>query len=207
MWARVLSAGLVAIWTVVISSPATAKPSIAEATIVGPEIDGEIVIARGDTATLWEYGINRADPINGLGSTPSDLGAEYLVTYGFRFRDDIRQDLYPYAEGGPVTYTPPRQALTGLFGERGYMRVTPGWFQSKTSGFVGYLVDHGLPGRNLAAPVATAATVPDSAPEAEGWWTTILVVLGGATALSLVKLSVRIRRSATQPLSPSVGEE
>ena len=207
MWARVLSAGLVAISTVVISSPASAKPSVAEATIVGQGIDGEIVVARGDAATLWEYAISRADSITALGSTPSDLGVKYLVTYSFRFRDDIRQDLYPSAEGGPATYTPPRQELTGLFGEAGYMQVTPGWYQSSTPGFLGYLVDHGLPGRDPAVPVATAGAAPESAPAAEGSWTTILVVLGGSTALSLAALATRRRGSATQPLSPSVGEE
>ncbi len=206
MWARMLSAGLVAISTVVISSPASAKPSVTEATITGPGIDGELTIERSDAATLWEYGISRADSITSPGSTPSDLEVGYLVTYTFRFRDDIRQDLYPYAQGGPVTYTPPHQELTGLFGERGYMRVTAGWYRSRTAGFLGYLVDHGLPERDPVAPVATADAAPDSALGAEGLWTTILVVLGGSTALFLVSVARR-RASATHPLSRAVGEE
>jgi hypothetical protein len=185
---RVLFAGLVAMLTMVISSPASAKPTLAEATITGPGIDGEIVIGREDAATLWTFGISRADSITALGSPPSDLGVRYLVTYRFRFRDDIRQDLYPYAEGGPVTYTSPRQGLTGLFGEAGYLRVTPGWYQRRSQGFVGYLVRHGVP---EVDPVA-----PDAAPDPAPWalWATILV-LGGATATSLVTLAVR-RRTA-----------
>ncbi len=196
MGARVLFAGLVAISTVIIASPASAKPSIAEATIIGPGIEGEITIGRGDAATLWEYGISRADSLKALGLTPSDLGVRYFVTYSFGFRDDIRQDLYPYAEDGPVTYAPPHQELTGLFGEAGYMRVTPGWYKSSSSGFLGYLANHGVPERNPVAPVATGDAAPDMAPDAEGPWATTLVVLGGLTALSLVTLAVRRRMLA-----------
>jgi hypothetical protein len=196
MGARVLFAGLVAISTVIIASPASGKPSIVEATIIGPGIDGEITIGRGDAATMWEYGISRAGSIEALGFTPSDLGGRYLLTYSFRFRDDIRQDLYPYAGGGPVTYTPPHQELTGLFGEAGYMRVTPGWYQSSSSGFLGYLVSHGLPEGNPVTPVATGDAASDTAPGAEGPWATTLVVLAGLTALSLIILAVRRRMLA-----------
>jgi hypothetical protein len=115
MSARVLFAGLVAISTVVIAGPASAKPSIAEATITGPGIEREITIGRNDTWDLWEYGIDssggmgdtRADSSEELGLTPADLGPRYLVTYRFGFHDDIRQDLFPYAEAGRWR-TPPR---------------------------------------------------------------------------------------------------
>ncbi len=125
MGARLLFAGLVAISTLVVAGPASAKPSVAGARISGPGIDGEMTIGHGDAAALWEYGISRADSLKALGLTPSDLGVRYFVTYSFGFRDDIRQDLYPYAEDGPVTYTPPHQELTGLFGEAGYICGSP----------------------------------------------------------------------------------
>lgn len=84
MRARVLFAGLVAISTVVIASPASAKPSIAEAKITGPGIEGEIRIGRRHTENLWEYGIDgvgslddtRADSVEALGLTPSTWGSD-----------------------------------------------------------------------------------------------------------------------------------
>ena len=205
MRARALFAGVVAVSTVIIASPASAKVSIAEARITGPRIEGEIRIGRRHTLTLWEYGIGpigggpdetRADSVEALGLAPSDLGSRYLITYRFDrwYRDDvIRQDLYPYPEGGPVTYTPPHQKLTGLFGDNGLLQVIPGWHQS-SSGFLSYLVNHGLPGMNPAIPGAGDAT-PGTAPEAQtaGPSTTIVVVLGGLTALSLATLAVRRR--------------
>jgi hypothetical protein len=205
MRARVLFAGLVAISTVVIASPASAKVSIAEARITGPEIDGEIRIGRRNTLSLWEYGIGavagphdpRVDTAEALGLTPSDLGVRYLVTYRFdpAFRDDvIRQDLYPYAEGGPVTYTPSHQKLTGTFGEHGFMRVTPGWDQSSSSSFLSYLVNHGLPERSSAVPVASGDAASGPRPEARtGPWAAVAVVLVGLAALSLSTATVRRR--------------
>lgn len=196
MGTRVLFAALVAISTVVISSPASAKPFVAEARIVGPGIDGGITIGRRHAGTLWKYGISRADSIPTLGLTPSDLEVRYVVTYGFRLRDDIRQGLYPYAEGGPVTYTPPHQELTGPFGDAGYMRVTPGRYRRSSPGFLAYLVGRGVPEREPVVPVSTGDAALDPAPGAEGPWTAILIVLGGVTALSPVIPAVRRRMVA-----------
>lgn len=203
MRAGVLFASLV-VSTVLSATPTSAKPSIAEATIAGPGIEGEMRIGRRHTMSLWEHGIDtggvddsRADSVDALGLTPSDLGARYLVAYRFdpELRDDpIRQDLYPFAEGGPVTYTPPHQKLMGLFGDHGYLRVTPGWYRS-SPGFLGYLVNRGLPARDPLAPVATGGADADTAPGAlTGPWTTVVVVvLVGLTALSLATPSVRRR--------------
>jgi hypothetical protein len=205
MRARLLFAGLVAISTVVIASPASAKVSIAGARITGPQIDGEIRIGRRNTLSLWEYGIGavagphdpRADTVEALGLTPSDLGVRYLVTYRFdpAYRDGvIRQDLYPYAEGGPVTYTPSHQKLTGLFSEHGLLGVTPGWDQSSSSGFLSYLVNHGLPERSSAVAVASGDATSGPRPEAQtGPWAMVAVVLMGLAALSLATGAVRRR--------------
>jgi hypothetical protein len=206
MRTRVLFAGLVAISTVVIASPAPAKVSIAEARITGPETDGEIRIGRRQTWSLWEYGIGavgappdpRADSVEALGLTPSDLGVTYLVRYRFDRgypNDVIRQNLYPYAEGGPVTYTPPRQKLTGLFGEHGLMPVIPGWDQSGSVGFLRFLVNHGLPERSPAAAVATGDAAPGTAPDAQtGTSAAVVVALVGLAALSLALATAAVRR-------------
>jgi len=199
MRARVLFAGLVAISTVVIAGPASAKvESITEANITGPGLEGGLRIEAPDTEGLWESGIDvagglddtRADSVEQLGLTPADLGPRYLVTYRFEFSDDlIRQDLYPYAKGGPVTYTPPGQELT--VGVK--MQITAGWYQSSL-GFFHYLVDHGLPETNPVAPVATREPAPDTAPGAQtAPWAGIVVVLVGLAALSLAALAARRR--------------
>jgi hypothetical protein len=198
MRARVLFAGLVAISTVVIAGPASAKASIAEANITGPGLGGGLTIEALDTEGLWESGIDvagglddtRADSVEELGLTPADLGPRYLVTYRFDGGNDlIRQDLYPYTKGGPVTYTPPGQELTAGVN----MPITAGWYQSSL-GFFHYLVDHGLPETNPVASVATRERAPDTAPGAQtAPWAGIVVVLVGLAALSLAALAGRRR--------------
>ncbi|HEV8681229.1 MAG TPA: hypothetical protein VGS09_00425 [Actinomycetota bacterium] len=198
MRARVLFAGLVAISTVVTAGPASAKASVAEANITGPGLGGGLRIEAPDTEGLWESGIDvagglddtRADSVEELGRTPADLGPRYLVTYRFDFSDVlIRQDLYPYAKGGPVTYTPPGQELTAGVN----MPITAGWYQSSL-GFFHYLVKHGLPETNPVASVATRERAPDTAPGAQtAPWAGIVVVLVGLAALSLAAVAVRRR--------------
>lgn len=201
MRARVLFAGLVAISTAVIAGPASGKPAIAEASISGPELDGVIRIQTPDTDGLWEAGIDmgggradtRADSVEELGLTPADLGPSYLVTYRFDFSDAlIRQDLYPYAKDGPVTYTPPGQKLAG----RASLSITAGWYQSSLD-FFDYLADHGLPETNPVAPIASdeGALDPTSGVQIVPW-AGIVVVLVGLAALSLATLAVRRRMLA-----------
>src|SRR5918999_1031085 len=204
MRARVLFAGLVAISNAAIAGPASAKAFIAEANITGPGLEGGPRIEAPDTEGLWDSGIDaagglddtRADAVEGLGLTPADLGPRYLLTYRFGLdpggRDDlVRQDLYPYVNGGPVTYTPPGEELTG----EGNMPITAGWYQSSL-GFFHYLVDHGLPVTNPVAPVAPREPAPDPyiAPGAQtAPWAGIVVALVGVAALSLAALALRRR--------------
>jgi hypothetical protein len=212
MRARVLFAGLVAISTLLMAGPASAKVDIAAANITGPGLGGGVRIAAPDTAGLWESGIDvagglddtRADSVEELGLTPADLGPRYLVTYRFGHGPGglIRQDLYPYAKGGPVTYAPPDQELTGQGNMRtpplpasAYLRmpITAGWYQSSL-GFFHYLVDHGLPETNPVASVATRERAPEAAPGAQtAPWAGIAVVLTGLAALTLAALAVRRR--------------
>jgi hypothetical protein len=201
MRARVLVAGLVAISIVIIAGPASAKADITEANIIGPGLEGGLRIEAPDTAGLWESGIDvagglddtRADSVEELGLRPADLGPKYLVTYRFDLgrgsSDDlIRQDLYPYAKGGPVTCTPPGQELNvGI-----NMSITAGWYQSSL-GFFHYLVDHGLPERNPIALVATREPpqIPHQGPRTAPWAGIVVVLMG--LGLSLTALAVRRR--------------
>jgi hypothetical protein len=203
MRAWALFAGLAAISSVVIAGPASAKvESITEANVTGPGLEGGLRIEAPDTEGLWESGIDvagglddaRVDSVEELGLTPADLGPSYRVTYRFDGDDDlIRQDLYPYAKGGPVTYTPPGQELTPRPGGPAGLKMPmlAGWYQSSL-GFFNYLVDHGLPERNPVAPVATREPAPDTAPGARtAPWAGIVVVLVGLAALSMATSAVR----------------
>jgi hypothetical protein len=194
MRAHVLFAGLVTISIVVIAGPASAKASIAEANISGPGLGDGMKIAAPDAQGLWESGIDvvgglddtRSDSVEELGLTPADLGPKYLVTYRFELSDDlIRQDLYPYANGGPVTYAWPGQEVTA----GPTMSITAGWYQS-SPGFFQYLVDLGLPPTNPAASVANREPASDRSGVQMVPRSWIVVVLVGLAALSLAALAV-----------------
>ena len=99
-------------------------------------------------AGFFEAAFGQApDPM--LPSRPKgNLGPRYTITYtvptGTEVSDRIRQDLYPYAATGPVTYMQPGQRL---FGEE-----TPGgWFQADRR-LKDLLVSAGLPATAPAAP-------------------------------------------------------
>jgi hypothetical protein len=190
MRARVLFAALVAMSSMVIAGPALAKVDIWKADISGPGLEEKIRIEAPDTGGLWESGIDlagglddiAADSVDELGLTPADLGPRYLVTYRFFGDDRIRQDLYPYAKGGPVTYTPPGQRVAEGWGGM----ISAGWYRS-SPGFFQYLVDHGLPERSPVALGATGEVVRDGTAAAQSVpWPAMVLVLVGVAALSMV---------------------
>lgn len=202
MRTRVLSAGLVAMATVAIAGPASAKVDIVQANIVGPGLEHGLSIEAPDTYGLWDSGIEtegglddtRADSVEKLGLTPANLGPRYLITYRFGI-GRARQDLYPYAEGGPVTYTPPGQELGRRRDTPDFLRNMPiiaGWYRSPRV-FFHFLVDYGLPETNPVRSV-TRERAPDTAPGSRTVpWVSILLVLGGLTALSVAALGARRR--------------
>jgi hypothetical protein len=186
---------------VAVAGPASAKLYIAEATISGPGLGRGMTIEGPDTEALWESGVDvagglddaRADSIAALGLTPAELGPRYIAI--FRFGpgtpdDVIRQDIYPYAKGGPVTYTPPGQKLTGegrmMIVEGG--RIVAGWYESPL-GFFHYLVDHGLPERNPVVAAAGREPVRDTTPGAgTAPWAAIVLALAAVAAASRCSL-------------------
>ena len=194
-----LFAGVVAMSSVVIAGSASAKVVIDEATITGPGIEGRIRIEGRDTKVLWLSGISvvgglddaRADSVGALGVSPGDRGPRYPVTYRFYGDFLVRQELYPYAKGGPVTYTPPGQEVTA----DGSMKIAAGWHES-SSVFFRYLVNQGLPRENPVASVSNSDAARDAAPETRtAPWTGIVVVLVALAALSMTALAVRRLRS------------
>src|SRR5919108_43179 len=85
------------------------------------------------------------EPSPMLSSRPQgDLGPKYTITYTVpgpnNETDTLKQDLYPYAPNGPVTYMKPGQKFFGTEQTRG------GWFQAGPE-LKKTLVSAGLPAR------------------------------------------------------------
>jgi hypothetical protein len=205
MRARALSAGTVAVLMLAVATPAAAKAMIAEAHISGPGLEGGgLRISAPATDGMWESGIDvagglddgRPDSIAELGLTVADLGPRYVVTYRFEIQpgtpaEIARQDLYPYAKGGPVTYKSPGQRLAE--GRPWEGAITAGWYQS-SAGFFDYLVDQGLPETKPVARDARRESAPDLLPAAQATpWGWIALALAGLVALSLAAPGLRRR--------------
>src|SRR3954470_560652 len=110
--------------------PAAFAKGPTEARISGPGI-GKAIVVGGDaeSGTPSDFG----SLVEGLGFFPAafgqqpdpmlpgrpggDLGPKYVVAYhvptGDTSADEISQDVYPYATGGPVAYMRPGQPLFG----------------------------------------------------------------------------------------------
>jgi hypothetical protein len=90
-----------------------------------------------------------------------DLGPRYAASYTVPVDNgsvEVRQDLYPYAPGGPVTYTEPGQPLWS--GEQ----VVGGWFRAPST-LPAVLTSLGVPSRAplAKAPAPAAAEVQSKA--------------------------------------------
>jgi hypothetical protein len=113
-----------------------------------------------------------------LEAAPTDrLGPRYTITWTMPDPQGgadhkLRQHLYPYAAGGPVTYMPPGQPALDA-------ATTSGWFQG-FDGLRQQLIALGLPNRDPLTPAPAAPTptptTPASPPAA---WPRIAAVLAG----------------------------
>ena len=137
-------------------APAATAKGPGEATIAGPGLDDSIVLrgnAEGDPGSPFGVFVDGTGFFpavfertpNPMLKTPRkrSLGPRYTVVYslpgGDRGTSTVRQDLYPYAAGGPVTYTPPGQEIFG-----GEVTTRGGWYAAPAS-FRQTLVSLGLP--------------------------------------------------------------
>jgi hypothetical protein len=142
---------LISILALASAAPAAAKGP-AEAIITGPALEEPIALRwmLGDPSTplgeladgagFFEAAFGQA-PDQMLADRPNgDLGPRYTIAYGGLglYPDkQIRQELYPYAAAGPVTYMKPGQLLYG--------RTTAGgWYRAPVS-LKDTLVSMGLP--------------------------------------------------------------
>jgi len=131
-----------------LAGPAAAKGPD-QATVAGPGLDdGQITFASGGgdpgsgtpfaafvDGTGFFPALFGQSPDPMLAERPSgDLGPVYRVTYrvpgpeGGTFT--IRQELYPYAGSGPVTYTPPGQRIFDTTSRGGWFAAPPSFKQT-----------------------------------------------------------------------------
>jgi hypothetical protein len=154
---------LVAITVAVSSAPALAKgPEPMTATIRGPWLAHPIIVrgfmgkAPGDP--YWRLTSLTFDSLWAVQATAprlSSLGPRYAVEYmdpccGHQ----VHQDLYPYAPGGPWTYTPRGQAQQ-LF--QMDLSAQQGWYHAPTALF-SLLSHQGLP------PIPASSGLPRLSP-------------------------------------------
>jgi hypothetical protein len=128
------------------------------------------------------------DPM--LDSPPAgDLGPRYTVTYRLPgpsgTEDDIRQDLYPYAKGGPVTYTQAGQRFFETRTTRG------GWYQA-SSALKDTLLKLGLP---RTAP--SGGSTRNGAGFTDFWLAIAAAFALGLIGLTAVVMRRRLRTAAT----------
>jgi hypothetical protein len=135
----------------------------------------------GVFALLFEDG-----PGGELTSAPADrLGPRYTITWTFPngdgAEDMVRQSVWPYAAGGPVTHMAPGQPVLGTTTKGGWYRADDGLRQT--------LVALGLPNRQALAGSAPAAPAPPTPAPAESpapaLWPRVAVAVGLLLAVAL----------------------
>ncbi|MFN2544154.1 MAG: hypothetical protein ABR600_06230 [Actinomycetota bacterium] len=175
-----------------LAGPASAK-GITSATFSGPGLPPSGLVLDGMSeaaaAPLWETGIaqDKMATLKMLGATDADLGPGYRAEYRFDFapRDSVHQTLYPYAQGGPLSYTPPQTLRR--FGE-----VESGWFRGSRD-LLAFLVRHGLP--RTAPDDGSVVQLTTAARETTGSsmspWLWVLLAVGGVAVIGGTTVATR----------------
>jgi hypothetical protein len=173
-----------------------------KAEITGPGLDSPIVLADegqvggkrlmhiADAAGFFPAAFGQSpDPM--LDSRPArNLGPRYRITYLMpgpnNELDEIRQDVYPYAEPTPVSYMPPGQPFFGSEQTRG------GWYVASTSFLEDALIHAGLPETQAGLP----ERVPTRADSGTFPWMVVgpLAALGGTLLFGAVLVFMLRRR-------------
>jgi hypothetical protein len=202
---RVLAAAIVATLAVLaLAGPALAKgpgeAPLGELLIAGPglatpiHLEGHLAFgpygeemtasdadSRDFSALVLGSGLIPSDTGYFGGEPEGDLGPRYSVTANLFGSDpaSVRQDLYPYAKGGPVFFNPPGQKA--FFGSR----LASAWWYPPAE-VIAILTTHGLPATPPAvpAPAVKKAPQPILRPADPKVW--IVALITGALILLLV---------------------
>ena len=176
-----------------------------QATVAGAGLDEPITLAgmgEPDNGTpLGAFAESAGFFQTTFGQTPDStvrerpagrLGPRYTITYRVPApdgsTDTIRQDLYPYAGPGPLTYTKPGQPF--FDGER----TDGGWYHAGP-GLKTMLVDRGLP---ASAPSSAAG---DGSSAFDARWPLLAAGFAGLALLAAASLVV-VRRRLRAPATP-----
>jgi hypothetical protein len=202
---------------------ATASPALAkgadQAIITGPGLSKPIVVggngepgsseglgelADGSGLFVAMFGPNSGGAASLASTAPvGSLGAKYELTFrvpgGNPKPDTVRQDLYPLAAGGPVTFTPGGQSVLGT-------KTTGGWYRAPAT-FNALLKSLGVP--DLVGAVASAPARPqptsvgnvagNATPAHSPPW--LAIIAGAIGACVLAAAVMLIRRSSRARLS------
>jgi hypothetical protein len=190
---RVMFMGATLAILVLMALPAQAK-ILGEANISGPGLPGggSINLDGSDGAGWVAFsGLLDVGAV-GMEEPPAkDLGPRYEVVLDVRQppqTKDIVQHLYPYAEGGPLLYTPPGQELLDF-------QAPSGW-AAATTDLMDMLHEAGLP---ESAPVSEPATEPAARPDPrvtatdEGASSVVWAIAGLAGLLLVAAVTARRR--------------
>ncbi len=214
MKARSLVIVACALVVLVVPGVAFAKgPS--QARLEGPGLAGPVTVG-GDGEPGSGGNLAELATLTGLfpamfGQTPNPmsatrpagaLGPRYVITYvvpSGTGQDEIRQDVYPYAETGPLAYTRPGQRF---FGDQATLG---GWFRSPAQ-LVTTLTSLGVPAERSAAVAAVnqprRAGSGGPARETSSVW---LVVVAVAGLLALTGAGVAMRRGRSHRATRTRG--
>jgi hypothetical protein len=156
--------------------------------------------AAGVFALLWEDG--QPGALDSAPLPPAQRGARYTITWTFPNgdggEDQVRQSVWPYAAGGPLTFMATGQKVLDGATKGGWYRAGGNLRQ--------LLVDVGLPNR---APLTTPATAPPAAspaPAAEpspALWPKVAVGIALLLALTAGIALILRRRSASPGPAPT----
>jgi len=199
------------------ASPAMAKGPD-QATITGPGLDAPIVVsgwgepgsggnlaglADGSGLFLVMFPSSSSDPRVVAEAPAGPLGPRYELAYrlpdGTETGTMVRQDLYPLAEGGPVTYTEAGQLAMGS-------PTLGGWYRASAS-FGAVLEQLGLPSSPVGGrvpPVVQPEPQPRPAPRAIPW---LPIAAAGLVVLLVVAgVLFRVWRSRAVAGNAALGQ-
>jgi hypothetical protein len=198
------------IFTVVLLALAVAQPALgkslelAAVDVRGPGITGSVNLSREELGVVRSerspvalalVELSREHPLE---SPTAELGPRYYLAYHLNLgaapnlrSETVAVQLYPYAEGGPLAYTPGGQELwSGPASRSDYYRVPAGWYRYPST-LVDRMQSHGLPSKAVASSVSDRGA-------------TVNRLLLVALLLTLLFFSRRLRRrSVVLPRRPT----
>jgi hypothetical protein len=191
----VLASAAIALFAALVATPALAKGAT-QAKITGPGLgSGVTLMGEGQSAGEQLMQLAEAagffpavfatspDPMLSV-RPPGELGPRYTIIYtmpGPTGVDELRQELYPYAQPSPVAYMEPEQRFFGTGTTVG------GWYVASTT-LKDDLVAVGLP-----------ETPPVGGGGSEAPWTALGTVAATMAALGVLGLAVLWRRRRADP--------